>query len=328
LFIPLELSPAYARTPQHVIEQGMLYFLWIIPVTIGISLWYLRKRIPLVVLGSGLFLLGFLPVSGLKEFHFQDWSTVADRYMYLSMLGVALAFGSIASTMNRKWQWGLFGGLLLLLGGRSAFVQVPVWKDRIQLWSHAIKVTPEASKAYKNRGTAYLEKKKFQNAIIDFDRALQIKPEFAEAFYARGLAYLKMENLEAAMTDLNSSLKYRPHYPEAFVNRGVVYNKKGEREKAFTNFDKALSLDPYNVEALNNRGALYSQKNEPDKAMTDFTEAIRIAPQFANPYRNRGIIFYHQKEFKKALADWKKAQHYGARLDPIFLKELEEKARK
>jgi tetratricopeptide (TPR) repeat protein len=309
-------------------DQGMLYLIWIVPVSIGISLWYFRKKIPLVVLGAGLFLLGFLPVSGLKEFHFQDWSTVADRYMYLSMLGVALAFGSIASTMNQKWKWSLLGGLILLLGGRSYFVQVPVWKDRIQLWSHAISVKPNASKALKNRGTAYLEKKEYNKAVLDFDQALKIEPDFAEAFYARGLAHLRMENLDPALADFNNAIKYRPHYPEAFNNKGVVHNRKGEKEKALENFKQAISIDLNYAEARNNRGVIYSQRNERGKAIEDFTAAIRAKSQYADAYKNRGIMYYQNQEYKKALADWRQAQLFGATLDSTFLKQLEEKARK
>ncbi len=54
-------------------------------------LWYQRTRVPWLVSTAGVFVAGLLPVLGLVPFAFQAYSTVADRYVYIAMLGPALA---------------------------------------------------------------------------------------------------------------------------------------------------------------------------------------------------------------------------------------------
>ena len=97
LVFPFSLAVSYARSPEYVMGQWWFYIIWIIPVSTGFGFWYFRKKEPLLVLAFLIFILGFLPVSGLVEFAFQDWSTVADRYLYLSMFGVSLGFGYLTS---------------------------------------------------------------------------------------------------------------------------------------------------------------------------------------------------------------------------------------
>ena len=62
-------------------------------------------------------------------------------------------------------------------------------------FTKAIKIDPDYSTAYYNRGLAYNILENYKNAIADYTRAIKIDPDFANAYDGRGTAmwYLKVE---------------------------------------------------------------------------------------------------------------------------------------
>ena len=62
-----------------------------------------------------IFVAGVLPVLGLVPFYFQIISTVADRYIYLAMLGPALALAWFLSRHWHDWSVALTAFMLVVL---------------------------------------------------------------------------------------------------------------------------------------------------------------------------------------------------------------------
>ena len=66
----------------------------------GLIFWK-RRQWPQAAIGGLIFVAGLAPVLGFVPFEFQSFSTVADRYVYLPMLGVALAVAGIMAQSGR-----------------------------------------------------------------------------------------------------------------------------------------------------------------------------------------------------------------------------------
>jgi hypothetical protein len=88
---PMQLGIDYGRRPQVIIERGWVWFTWIVPTSLAIAVWVKRRRYPELLAAMVIFVAGVAPVLGLITFLFQYYSTTADHYLYLSMLGVGLA---------------------------------------------------------------------------------------------------------------------------------------------------------------------------------------------------------------------------------------------
>src|SRR5207245_2501838 len=91
LGVPVWLGPDYGRAPEVLLAQSWLWLTGLAPWGLAVWLWYKRTRVPWLVAAAGVFVAGLLPVLGFIPFGFQNYSTVADRYMYIAMLGLALA---------------------------------------------------------------------------------------------------------------------------------------------------------------------------------------------------------------------------------------------
>ena len=101
LVIPWPLSTDYGRTPQYVIQTKLIFFTPWIPLLVLLTLWYsLDRRWWLAPVGISIAAL--LPMLGLMPFGFQEISTVADRYMYLALLGPALALALVLKDGSRR----------------------------------------------------------------------------------------------------------------------------------------------------------------------------------------------------------------------------------
>jgi tetratricopeptide (TPR) repeat protein len=95
---------------------------------------------------------------------------------------------------------------------------------------------------YYKLGSAYLQKREFEQAILLFDKSLEINPKYAAAYETRGTAYRMREQYDQAIADFNKALEIDPQCAEAYVSRGRSYYFRGEYDKSWEDIKKAQEL--------------------------------------------------------------------------------------
>jgi cytochrome c-type biogenesis protein CcmH/NrfG len=275
LFWPADLIPDYGRTPQWVLAQGGGLVTALVPLGLGALLWHWRARCQALCLASGAFLAGLTPVLGLVPFMFQSYSTVADRYAYLSLVGVAFGVGWIGQHF-RRWPGVLIGGALLisLLAWRST-QQVPIWRDTTALFTHTLRVNPQSAMAHNNLGLTLAQEGRLQEALASFQTAVQLRPDLAEAHYNLGKAFTLLGKFDAALPHHTAALQYRPGWAEAHNNFGATLAAQGQHTEALTQYATALVLKPGWVDVYYNMGQLFMQQSRYGEARVAYRAALQ-----------------------------------------------------
>lgn len=193
LVLPIHLSFDYGRTPLAMLSDPGLYWNWIFPVIVAAIVWRLRQ--PVLTAGAMVFFLGLLPVLGLAPFAYQYFSTVADRYVYVSMLGVAMATGLFLARFGNWAVWCGAGGVLVVLMSLS-FLQAGRWKDTDTLYAYAMSLNHVTPTHYMI--AAEYEEKEADLAVRRRNLAIQ----------RRDIAGARAED-EPVRDDLQKAVEYR-----------------------------------------------------------------------------------------------------------------------
>ncbi len=283
---PTRLAVSYDRTPLSLIQGTWLYIGWIIPVVLAVSMYGLRKKHPIVAAAGLLFVIGYLPTSGLVAFPFQAWSTVSDRYVYLSMFPVSLVLAYLLQKIAHRYlTLGAFA-LIGLLAAQSFWIQIPSWKDGLTLWNHCLLVTPTEARAYKQRGNMYGQKGNLFQASRDINKALELDPDFPKAYVDRAVIEIKTNQLEAAMSDLDRAISLDPTLKEAYLNRATILMEFGRLDDAVADLSRVLELDPRSAAAYRMRAKAHQKAGRPELAKQDHEKMKQLGvnpPQEGNP---------------------------------------------
>src|SRR6516225_9395050 len=137
---------------------------------------------------------------------------------------------------------------------------------------------------YYKSGVASLGKLDYTKAIGDFTEAIRLDPNYTHAYTDRGAAYSKKGDYDKAISDYTEAIRLDPNYTQAYTNRGAAYAEKHNHAEAISDFTEAIRLDPNDALAYFDRGAAYCKKGGYAEAISDFTEAIRLDPNDALAY--------------------------------------------
>lgn len=139
---PLHLVSDYGRSPRWLMEHRTAWLTCLIPLAIFAVAWSFRKRTPWPLGSFGVFVAGLLPSIGIVPFDFQHYSTVADRYLYIAMLGPAMVAAFFVARF-RKVGAAVMIGLLGILTAKSV-VQLGYWRDDWRLMAHTLETNPQS----------------------------------------------------------------------------------------------------------------------------------------------------------------------------------------
>jgi hypothetical protein len=242
LLAPWPLSPSYGRTPASVIGWRLFDILWVIPPTILLLAWRFRRRYPEIALASVIAFISLVPVLGLVPFKGQNFSTVADRYMYFPMVGSALLVAAVASrTRMTRTFWIVAVGIgtaLLFLNVRYQ----AVWRNEMTLWSHAATTYPNQPRVHNNYGAALQATGLQDEAIAQFNLALQALPTFADAYCNRGSSFGRLHRYSEALSDQSRALQLDPTDGGCWYNRAVTLLSLGKFDQALQDVERAEGL--------------------------------------------------------------------------------------
>lgn len=344
LAVPLNLSADYGRSPQKVIAGGWLYWTWLGPVIVvlGISL-SRHRRIWLTSLG--IFVAGLSPVLGLVPFSYQDLSTVADRYTYLPMFGLALAVAWYLASCGTRLRYALFAPLLVAFAVLS-FVQASYWRNTQRLFEHVLSVNPDSFAAYNNLGFDQMLAGNLESAAAWYQRSLEANPDHAEAHInlagvlptlgrwdeaywhaQRALAIqprsaiihsqvghllLRKQQYDQAAYHYRRAAALEPHSASADFNMGTLLVSMGQVEEGIQILKRTIQAQPHHADAHHNLGLALSSLGRTAEAKHHLQQALRIRPNLASAHNTLGVVLAREGRLSEALDHFAKA----VELDP------------
>ncbi|MDY6971399.1 MAG: tetratricopeptide repeat protein [Thermodesulfobacteriota bacterium] len=155
---------------------------------------------------------------------------------------------------------------------------------------------------------AFLEEsKRFDAAVVLYDKIIECAPDWSWAYYGRGLACYYRGIYDRAISNYTQALKLQPRFFEAYNNRGLAHYRKGLYDQAISDYTQSLNINPRHGAAYNNRGAAHHDKGLYDLAISDYTQALRKVPRYADAYNNRGAAYHDRGLFDRAISDYTEA---------------------
>lgn len=107
--------------------------------------------------------------------------------------------------------------------------------------------SPEAKKRAQEehtQGRALCDSGDFDKALPHFDEAIRLNGELSKAYRDRGIAYLSLGEENKALADFSVACQLDPKDARAFWNRGIVFRRKHMDREADADFRKARQIDP------------------------------------------------------------------------------------
>jgi Flp pilus assembly protein TadD len=287
LVCPLHFAVDYGRTPTWLRSHPEEVWVASSAVTLLVVSWAARRKTPWLPAGLGLFVAGTLPFLGLVKFDFQHFSTVADRYAYPGMLGVALmAAGAISA-----WTHPLTKTLaVLVLSGLAwgSHDQADVWRDTRTLFNHNLHVNPRSLQAHGNLGFLAMNEGRSDEAIAHFRQALATDSTDPDANTNLANALMSRGDLDEAIGHYRRALQITPNDPRIENNLGIALARSHQYGQAAREFQAALDDDGMNPEADKdvrapahvNLGLILQEFGRFDEAAAQYRAALAIDPQF------------------------------------------------
>jgi len=316
ILAPLTLTADYGRTPLVALQQPWLAGRGILPwaVLLVLAWLWLARRRPWPFWTMVLAIVAILPVSGLVPFTHQGVSTVADRYLYLAMLGPALACGRLAERFGGRSALVATGIVLAVLAARSA-VQLQHWKDSHAFYQHTIAANPGSWFSLNNYGVHLQRKGKRTEAVEAYRRAIGINPFYARAYNNLGIVLKEMGRPGEAVAAFRKAMEIAPASEEAYMNLGGVYQDERRWAEAMAFYQKAMAARPDLAEAYASMGVVAKETGRRDEAVSLYRKAIGFNPNFAEVHNNLGVVLEEMGQRPEAEA----AYRHAIELKPGFV---------
>ncbi len=281
-FVPTPLAAWY---PHPGFAFSQLVGSWLL--VIGISVWILwrAKRYPYLFVGWWWFIGVLVPVV---------WMGIiarADRFSYLSLIGVFIMITWGVTELVRRWQWSSF--VLKMMSATAVFVlmvmsffQVSYWRNSITILQHTLSVTKNNYSVYNYLGLALMDQGKFKEADQHFIESLHIRSNdpLIHNNYA-GLLILQ-GRMDVAKEHCEKALRINPDFALAHNNLGNVLFHEGKFNEAMVHYRHALQMDSCFLIARSNLALTLARLGKFDEAIRNWNEVLEINPKLPDAHYN------------------------------------------
>ncbi len=240
-----------------------------------------------VLCGWSLFLLSVAPVLGLVPFGFQQFSTVADHYLYVPLLGLSLVVAGLLLRLRAHKNAPRVALALLALLGALAFVQASYWRSTESLFTRTLQVNPHSYLGAFSIGDEHLRAGRPEPSVPWFQKSLAINPDYLEAQISLGMAWAHLGQMDSAIEHYDAVLARNP-------------STAGVRARSVASLH-------------NNLGMVLLQVGREDEAAGHFRAAVRIYPRSLNAHLNLGNMAMAHGRYPEATAEYEKAHALNPR---------------
>ena len=283
---PLRFTTDYGRSPYWLLERpAVFYTTWLVPAAILIVMALCRA--PRAMWAAvELFLVALAPLLGLVPFGFQDNSTVADRYLYLAMLGPALAVAWLVercATRGDQWRSTTVAtvAIVALVLGVLAHRQCLTWRDSEHVAKAGLAINP-ASPLLRQILAVELARRGEEDAALEQYRQAAATDRLARGQLLLGMAYARREDWPQAIACFRRGIELQPGAAACYHVLAEAMHQNGQEDAAMEHYRTARRLDPYSNPVHMSLAVALGRANRWEAAIPEIRAALKLQTEDGN----------------------------------------------
>jgi tetratricopeptide (TPR) repeat protein len=266
------------------------------------------RRRPYWIVGWMWYLITLIPVMGFVQVGTQ---ALADRYMYLPLIGLSLMISWALADAFARWRvpWAVSGAVTLtVLAGLAAatWIQIGYWRDSNALWLHALKVVPDNWMAHANLGAALTNDNELQAAVHHEAEAVRLNPRHAIAHANLGVLLARQGDLPSATDQFQEAARLQPANTKFQMYLAQALMQTGRLTAAIRPLEAVLKLRPRQADAHHALGCIHQKQGHIEEAVEHYREALRINANLVAAHNNLGLALMQRGNLREA------SQHFEA----------------
>lgn len=197
------------------------------------------------------------------------------------------------------------------------------FEEALAFMEDAIGQNPERMQYRIVRGHIYLEMKKYQEALEEYQAAAK-DYDTPELYYNRGCAYEGLGETDAAIVDFKRTLELDDKYRNTNHKLYDIYKKRYNSKNHKADYEQALYYINRRLEiketanAYFYRAMLYSDAMETELALKDYEKYMEEVPDDKACFFNMGLCYRGIRQFEKAVEYFRKAKELKADSDIFY----------
>jgi tetratricopeptide (TPR) repeat protein len=323
LLLPMDLAPIY---PRWDVSANIPWFSALLAAFLGLTgiLTYYRRKIDKWTLwGMLFFAINLALVSGLIPFGYMTHSFVADHFLYLPMVGVALIIARAVEKLFHRLGTDSISGKSLMVGlylwvaalGVVSVHQTWLWRDPLSMWEATLKANPDSFAANNNLGFLLMTRGEYDRALTLLKKASELVPSMDVPYFNQGEVYRLTGDNAGAKKMYKKAIWINPRHVGARVNLAEIMWKEGKEDEAIEYLKKSITRNPRSGKLLNELGLLYYYQGKEEDSLKEFTRAIELDPLLPVPYIQKGVILLSRGRPDEAIPLLKTAVSLDTRAD-------------
>jgi tetratricopeptide (TPR) repeat protein len=175
----------------------------------------------------------------------------------------------------------------------------------ISYLSEALRLDPDNPDALRDRISASIGARKYQEAVQDCDRLLAVSTDEShrgKVFAFRSLSHHMLHRHFAAIRDASDAIRLGWARASVYDTRAAAYHCLGQRVRAIADASQAILLDPNLSYPYVTRGKAYAAQGLTEHAIQDFRRAVDLGETTAEPLWLLAGLEYGRDQWGDALS--------------------------
>jgi tetratricopeptide (TPR) repeat protein len=247
IICPRDLAALYPIPRPIQMAPGIVVPAIISAVVLPV-LWLLGRKRRWFVVGFLWYLVTLAPMIGLVQAGIQ---IMADRYVYLSIIGIFIIVAWGAEEISRKMRHSRIipaaAAAILAVLVIATNIQTTMWRDTPTLFSETLASTKNNYIMHDLLGEYLCWQGHPDEGLLHFQEAVRIWPEYPQARTNICHTLLILDRIDEAIDCYNKAAEERNKWQkmyEIYQGLGWAYEQKNNLSLAERNYRKALELKP------------------------------------------------------------------------------------
>lgn len=255
------------------------------------------------------FALFWALVTVLPESSFIPLKQLASEHRtYLPGMGISLLMGMGCLQLTRGFSSARLAMLsFIILMALLTLHRGLDYRSEINLWEDTARKSPEKILVHNNLASAYIDKKRYEDAERELRLILKLDPTYGNAYSNLGAIYAGQQQWEKAKREFDQALLYNSENPANFYNAGLMRINLKAPAESIVYLERAIEMKPEVADYHFTLGEAYRLLKRFDEALKEYRITLTYQPGHVQALNNMAVVFWELRLYVLAEAELKKA---------------------